>query len=47
MAYWNVGEFSILRAQRMARNLGYRAAAGYLRNRGVSLEAALWILLNK
>lgn len=40
-------EFSILRAQRMAKNLGTRAAAGYLRNRGVSLEAALWILLGR
>lgn len=30
-----------VKCRRMARTLGYRVAAGYLRNRGVSLEEAL------
>jgi hypothetical protein len=34
-------------ARHIRRTLGTRCAAGYLRNRGVSLEAALFILLNK
>jgi len=32
------------KAQAIRNNLGTRAAAGYLRNRGWSIEAALWIL---
>lgn len=35
------------RAEAIARSLGVRRAAGYLRNQGVSLEAALWILLRR
>lgn len=34
-------------AQRIARTLGHRAAAGFLRNRGVSCEAALFILFGR
>lgn len=37
----------IKRARFIKRTLGYRAAAGYLRNQGVSFEAALFILLGK
>lgn len=33
------------KARRLARQLGYRVAAGYLRNRDWTLEAALWLLL--
>lgn len=32
------------KARTLARSLGTRAAAGYLRNRSVSLETALMIL---
>lgn len=35
------------KARHIRRTIGTRPAAGYLRNRGVSLEAALFILLNK
>jgi hypothetical protein len=34
----------IMKAQRIARTLGVRRAAGFLRNNRVSLETALWIL---
>jgi hypothetical protein len=34
-------------AKHYARTVGHRAAAGYLRNRGWSLEAAVWILFRK
>lgn len=34
-------------AKRLSGQLGYRSAAGYLRNRGWSLEAALWILIGR
>ena len=34
------------RAGTIRRSLGTRSAAGYLRNRGVSFEAALWLLNN-
>lgn len=34
-----------LKALQLQRTLGTRVAAGYLRNRGVSLEAARFILL--
>jgi hypothetical protein len=37
--------FSCRRARHIAKTLGYRVAAKYLRNRGVSLEAARWVLL--
>jgi hypothetical protein len=33
-----------IRAQSIAQTIGVRAAAGYLRNRDVSFEAALWLL---
>lgn len=33
------------RAEGIKRTLGVRRAAGFLRNRGVSIEGALWILL--
>ena len=43
--YSNMVDFDIMtRAQRIARTLGVRRAAGYLRNQGVCLETALWIL---
>lgn len=29
----------------LSKNLGFRVAAGYLRNNGFSLESAVWILL--
>lgn len=32
-------------ARHIARTLGIRRAAGYLRNNGVSVEAAVYILL--
>lgn len=35
----------IKRATQIKKNLGVRSAAGYCRNKGISLEAALWILL--
>ena len=35
------------KARTLAHQLGMRSAAGYLRNRGWSCEAALWILLRK
>lgn len=34
------------KAQSLTKTLGYRSAAGYLRNRGYSLESALAILLD-
>lgn len=34
----------ITRARNIASSLGVRVAAGYLRDRGWSIEAALWIL---
>lgn len=34
-------------AAMIAKTLGIRRAAGYLRNRGWSLEGALWVLLRK
>jgi hypothetical protein len=37
--------FSCRRARHIARTLGYSVAARYLRNRGVSIEAARWVLL--
>jgi hypothetical protein len=37
----------IAKARWLALKLGYRCAAGYLRNRGWSLEAAIWILFRK
>lgn len=33
------------KARNLKKNLGMRVAAGYLRNRGFSLEAALYTLL--
>lgn len=33
------------KAKKLMGQLGTRAAAGYLRNRGWSIEATLWILL--
>lgn len=40
---WNLAQ----RAKGIQRTLGTRRAAGFLRNRGVSVEGALWILLRK
>ena len=37
----------INKAKMLTTQLGYRAAAGYLRNRGYSLEASLRILCRK
>lgn len=37
--------FSVRRARHIARTLGTQTAARYLRNRGVSIEAARWVLL--
>lgn len=37
----------IAKAKKLSKQLGYRSAAGYLRNRGYSLEAALKILIGK
>lgn len=37
----------IKKARMLRKQLGTRCAAGYLRNRGWSLDAALWILLGK
>lgn len=37
----------IAKAKKLKNQLGYRSAAGYLRNRGYSLEAALKILIGK
>lgn len=34
----------VQRANAIRRTLGIRRAAGYLRNRGVSVEAAAWLL---
>jgi hypothetical protein len=39
--------FSIRRARHIARTLGVRCAAKYLRNRGVSVEGARWVLLGR
>lgn len=33
------------RAKRIARTLGIRSAAGFMRNRGWSIESALYVLL--
>lgn len=33
------------KARQIARTLGMRVAAKYLRNRGMSFEGALWLLL--
>ena len=35
------------KARKLVDQLGMRSAAGYLRNRGWSCEAALWILLGR
>lgn len=35
------------RARIILSSLGVRVAAGYCRNQGLSLEAALWVLLRK
>lgn len=35
----------VWRARQIAKSLGIRRAAGYLRNQGFSIEAARWILL--
>lgn len=37
----------IIRAKMIARTLGTKYAAGYMRNRGWSVEAAIWVLLGK
>lgn len=41
----NLGDIS--KARKLQSQLGTRCAAGYLRNRGWTLEAAIWILLRK
>lgn len=42
-----VKQAQIIKAQKLIKQLGVRAAAGYLRNRGWSVEAALWIICGK
>lgn len=37
----------IKKARSLKNNLGIKSAAGYLRNRGWSVEAAVFILLGK
>jgi hypothetical protein len=37
----------ISRTRHIAKTLGIRFAAGYARNAGLSIEAALWILLRR
>ena len=37
----------IIKAKFLARTLGAKVAAGYLRNRNWSVEAAVWIILGK
>lgn len=37
----------IWRARHIARTLGIRQAAGYMRNQGFSIEAARWVLLGR
>ena len=37
----------IIRALNIQRSLGTRVAAGYLRNQGVSLTVALWVLAHR
>lgn len=37
----------LTRAKHINKTLGTRAAAGFMRNKGFSLEAALYVLLNK
>lgn len=36
---------TIEQARAVAKNLGMRAGAGYLRNKGYSVEAAIYILI--
>lgn len=36
-----------IRARYIARTLGLRAAAGFLRNRGWPFESALWVLCRR
>lgn len=36
-----------IKARFIARTLGTRTAAGFLRNRGWSFESALWVLCRK
>lgn len=45
MAHTHHQPFSVRRARHIARTLGTQTAARYLRNRGVSIEAARWVLL--
>lgn len=42
-----VKQAQIIKANKLINQLGVRAAAGYLRNRGWSVEAALWIICGK
>lgn len=42
-----VKQAQITKAKKLVKQLGVRAAAGYLRNRGWSLEASLWIICGK
>lgn len=35
----------IIKAKKLANQLGVRSAAGYLRNRGYNLKDTMWILL--
>lgn len=42
-----VKQAQIIKAKKLVNQLGVRAAAGYLRNRGWSLEASLWIICGK
>lgn len=34
-------------ARKLTRNLGWRVAAGYLRNRGVPFDVACWVLFGQ
>lgn len=42
-----VKQAQIIKAKSLVKQLGVRAAAGYLRNRGWSCEAALFILCGR
>lgn len=39
-----MNQIHIIKANFLKRTLGPRVAAGYLRNRGWSMEATLWIV---
>jgi hypothetical protein len=43
----SIGRTPIEQARSIQKSLGVKFAAGYLRNRGFSLDAALWVLFQK